>query len=62
MREVGGKIEALGKGRESQIYMGLEWNKERSFLPHYEVSELFHDKKIKRLLAGKDVGMMSVLF
>lgn len=48
--------------REPDLHGVLEWNRERCFLPHYEASELFHERKIKRLLAGRDVGMMSVLF
>lgn len=50
------------EGERARFTWVLDWNKERAFLPHYKASELFHERKIKRLLAGKDVGMMSVLF
>lgn len=40
----------------------LEQNKERPSLPHCGASELLHVRKIKRLIAGKGVGMVSVLF
>lgn len=49
-------------GERDRFTWVLDWNKERSFLPHDESSELFHERKIKRLLAGKEVGKMSVLF